>query len=415
MDSSAPRSETERELAESKERYRSLFAYSPHAAFSLDLDGTFVDANAVAQELSGYTLAEFTALDFTHLLVPEDVGRAAAAFEGALHRQPQKLQATMLTKDGRRMELNLAAVPIIVDDAVIGVHGTAEDMTKENALLRELERARRAAEEANAAKSLFLANMSHEVRTPLTSVLGAGEMLAESDLDPGQRYLVEVVRRSGERLLRLVNDRLDVSRLEVGRLEMDVAAFDVRALVNDALGWGRPFAARERLELSSVIADDVPSVLLGDSFRITQVLTNLIGNALKFTERGLVQVRVDLESVVGATHRLRLAVEDSGIGIPDEQLPLLFESFAQADTSTTRRYGGAGLGLAICRELVALMSGTIEASSVPGEGSTFTVVLPLRSPSSELAGDHGRSGGRTSPSPTAAAPDSRSGRIRIRR
>ena len=384
MDSSAPRLETERELAESKERYRSLFAYSPHAAFSLDLDGTFVDANAVAQELSGYTLAEFTEVDFTHLLAPEDVGRAAAAFEGALHRQPQKLQATMLTKDGRRMELNLAAVPVIVDDEVVGVHGTAEDMTKENALLRDLEGARRAAEDASADKSLFLANMSHEVRTPLTSLLGAGEMLAEGDLDPGQRYLVEVVRRSGERLLRLVNDILDVSRLEAGRIEMAVAAFDVRALVEDALTWARPFAEREHLDLSSVIADEVPRVLLGDSFRITQVLTNLIGNALKFTDCGGVSVRVDLESVDGDTHRLRLAVEDSGIGIPEEQLPLLFESFAQADASTTRPYGGAGLGLAICRELVALMSGTIEACSIPGEGTTFTVVLPLTPPSKRL-------------------------------
>ena len=384
MDSSAPRLETERELAESKERYRSLFAYSPHAAFSLDLDGTFVDANAVAQELSGYTLAEFTEVDFTHLLAPEDVGRAAAAFEGALHRQPQKLQATMLTKDGRRMELNLAAVPVIVDDEVVGVHGTAEDMTKENALLRDLEGARRAAEDASAAKSLFLANMSHEVRTPLTSLLGAGEMLAEGDLDPGQRYLVEVVRRSGERLLRLVNDILDVSRLEAGHIEMAVAAFDVRALVEDALKWARPFAEREHLDLSSVIADEVPRVLLGDSFRITQVLTNLIGNALKFTDCGGVSVRVDLESVDGDTHRLRLAVEDSGIGIPEEQLPRLFESFAQADASTTRPYGGAGLGLAICRELVALMRGTIEACSIPGEGTTFTVVLPLTPPSKRL-------------------------------
>jgi len=384
VDSSAPRLETERELAESKERYRSLFAYSPHAAFSLDLDGTFVDANAVAQELSGYTLAEFTEVDFTHLLAPEDVGRAAAAFEGALHRQPQKLQATMLTKDGRRMELNLAAVPVIVDDEVVGVHGTAEDMTKENALLRDLEGARRAAEDASADKSLFLANMSHEVRTPLTSLLGAGEMLAEGDLDQGQRYLVEVVRRSGERLLRLVNDILDVSRLEAGHIEMAVAAFDVRALVEDALTWARPFAEREHLDLSSVIADEVPRVLLGDSFRITQVLTNLIGNALKFTDCGGVSVRVDLESVDGDTHRLRLAVEDSGIGIPEEQLPRLFESFAQADASTTRPYGGAGLGLAICRELVALMSGTIEACSIPGEGTTFTVVLPLTPPSKRL-------------------------------
>ena len=205
-------------------------------------------------------------------------------------------------------------------------------------------------------------------------------MLADDDLDPDQRSMVDIVRRSGERLLRLVNDILDVSRLEVGRLEMDEAVFDVRALVDDALGWGRPFAAREHLELSSVVADDVPPVLVGDAFRITQVLTNLIGNALKFTDRGLVQVRVDLESVEGDAYRLRFAVEDSGIGIPEEQLPLLFESFAQADASTTRRYGGAGLGLAICRELVELMGGTIEASSVPGEGSTFTVVLPLTSP-----------------------------------
>ena len=133
-----------------------------------------------------------------------------------------------------------------------------------------------------------------------------------------------------------------------------------------------------------MIADEVPRVLVGDSFRITQVLTNLIGNAVKFTDCGGVSVRVDLESVDGDTHRLRLAVEDSGIGIPEEQLPLLFESFAQADTSTTRRYGGAGLGLAICRELVALMSGTIEACSIPGEGTTFTVVLPLTSPSTCL-------------------------------
>jgi PAS domain S-box-containing protein len=384
VESNAPRSDTERELAESKERYRSLFAYSPHAAFSLDLDGVFVDANAVAQELSGYTLAEFTELDFTHLLAPEDVGRAVLAFDGALHRQPQKLQATMLTKDGRRLELNLAAVPVIVHDEVVGVHGTAEDMTKENALLRDLERARRAAEDASAAKSLFLANMSHEVRTPLTSVLGAGEMLAEGDLDPSQRYLVEVVRRSGERLLRLVNDILDVSRLEAGHVEVDEAAFDVRTLVEDALAWARPFAEREHLELASVVADEVPCALVGDSFRITQVLTNLIGNALKFTDRGRVGVRVDLAGVEGDTHRLRLAVEDSGIGIAEDQLALLFESFTQADTSTTRRYGGAGLGLAICRELVALMGGTLEAQSVPGRGSTFTAVLPLALPSSEL-------------------------------
>ena len=379
-------SATERALAESNERYRSLFAFSPHAAFSLDLDGVFVDANDVALELSGFSIEEFRQARFEQMLLPEHRERAVAAFEAALAREPQQLEATMVTKDGLRMELNLAAVPIVVNDEVVGVHGTAENITEENELRRELERTRRAAEEANAAKSLFLANMSHEVRTPLTSVLGATELLADGTLDAQQERLVEIVHRSGEKLLRLVNDILDVSRLEQGTVEVQEAPFVLPHLVEDALSWASPMAERERLYLVASISEDVPERLVGDAFRITQVVTNLLGNALKFTEEGQVALHVSVARSRGDAVDLRLVVEDTGIGIPTDQLAFLFESFTQVDTSTTRTYGGAGLGLAICQELVSLMGGTISAASTPGEGTAFTVVLPLRVPDPELFG-----------------------------
>ncbi len=371
-------SATERALAESNERYRSLFAYNPHAAFSLDRDGTFIDANEVAQQMSGYSLEEFQQLDFTQILVPDHVAAAVEAFAGALDREPQQLVADMLTKDGQLLELSIAAVPVIVYDEVVGVHGVAEDVTENNEMRRELERTRRAAEEASAAKSLFLANMSHEVRTPLTSVLGATEMLAEDELDPHQQYLVDVIHRSGERLLRLVNDILDVSRLEAGKLDVHASPFDVRSLVRDVATWAAPLAEREGLTLACTVDPELPEQVVGDAMRVSQVLTNLLGNALKFTESGQVRLAVRAGARLGDISEVCFVVEDSGIGIHDEQLNGLFESFTQVDTSATRKYGGAGLGLAICQELVTLMGGFLEAQSTPGRGSTFSFTLPLR-------------------------------------
>ncbi len=371
-------SATERALAESHERYRSLFAYSPHAAFSLGPDGTFTDANEVAQRLSGYTLDELQQLDFTHLISPEHVPLTLTAFEGALHRVPQQLEANMRHRDGHVIELNLTAVPVIVYDEVVGVHGVAEDVTERNEMRRELERTRLAAEEASAAKSLFLANMSHEVRTPLTSVLGATEMLAEDTLSPGQHHLVGIIHRSGERLLRLVNDILDVSRLEAGKLDVEQSPLKVRSLVDDVVAWAMPMSYREGLEFAWFVDPALPETLMGDAMRISQVITNLLTNAFKFTEEG--QVRLTVKKVASSvdTVDVRFSVQDSGIGIPEDRLDNLFQSFTQVDTSTTRKYGGAGLGLAICQELVKLMGGSMSAESRPGAGSTFSFTLPLR-------------------------------------
>lgn len=394
-------SDTERQLAETTERYRSLFAYNPHATFSLDLEGRFTDANEVTVDLSGYSLDELLQMDFTQLILPEDLPEAIVVFEGAVKEVPQQHEAAMRTKHGEVMEIRIAAVPVIVAGEVVGVDGLAENITEENALRRELEGLRRSAEEANAAKSMFLANMSHEVRTPLTSVLGATEMLAEGELDPQQHHLIGIIHRSGERLLRLVNDILDVSRMEAGKLAVHRAPFLVEGLVRDLAAWAVPFSQREGLAFESRIDPRLPETLVGDAMRISQVLTNLVGNALKFTEDGGVTLTVDLverrveqqvEHWVGPriehwvetgtesrarTIEVRFVVRDTGIGVPPERLASLFDSFTQVDSTSTRRYGGAGLGLAICRELVDLMGGTLEAESTPGEGSRFAFALPL--------------------------------------
>ena len=370
-------SSTERDLAESIERYRSLFAYSPHAAFSLDLDGSFTDTNKVAEEVSGYSREEFLGMNFADVITTEDLPVAAAAFESALNLVPQALGATLRHKNGTIIEVSVTAVPVVVCGEVVGVHGLAEDITEQNQLRRELERTRRAAEEANAAKSLFLANMSHEVRTPLTSVLGAAEILAEGDLGPGDRALVQIVQRSAEKLHRLVNDILDVSRLEAGKLDVQRSVISLQDVAADAITWAGPLAHKEGLTFTWDLDPSLPRQVYGDAMRISQVITNLLGNALKFTEQGEVRLCLRNESVRGQTAVVRFSVEDTGIGIPPEQLSAVFESFAQADTSTTRKYGGAGLGLAISQELVALMGGTLEAHSAEGVGSTFSFTLPL--------------------------------------
>jgi PAS domain S-box-containing protein len=370
-------SSTERTQAENIERYRSLFAYSPHAAFSLDLDGTFTDTNAVAEEVSGYSTEEFLGMKFTDVITPEDLPVALAAFESALNLSPQALEATMRHKDGRIIEVSVTAVPVVVCGEVVGVHGLAEDVTERNDMRRELERTRRAAEEANAAKSLFLANMSHEVRTPLTSVLGAAEILAEGDLGPGDRALVAIVQRSAEKLHRLVNDILDVSRLEAGKLDVQRTVIGLQDVAADAITWAGPLAHKERLTFTWDLDPALPKQVYGDAMRISQVLTNLLGNAMKFTEEG--EVRLCVRAMERHGHRVDVcfSVEDSGIGIPPEQLGAVFDSFAQADTSTTRKYGGAGLGLAISQELVTLMGGTLVVRSLEGVGSTFSFTLPL--------------------------------------
>ena len=237
--------------------------------------------------------------------------------------------------------------------------------------------ARGEAEAANEAKSTFLATMSYEIRTPMNGVLGMMDVLERQALSNDQRPLVATMRDSAQSLLRIIDDVLDFSKIEAGRLELETTAFSLSGLVSGAIDTLRPQAVARGLTMEIEIEPGSDDALTGDPTRIRQILFNLLSNAVKFTERGEILVRAATAPLGGGQTEVTLAVKDTGIGLDAAQQARLFEPFSQADSSTTRRYGGTGVGLSIVRRLAQLMGGDVAIESAPGEGSTFTVTLVL--------------------------------------
>lgn len=247
-----------------------------------------------------------------------------------------------------------------------------------SSLLKNIDRARRKAELASKAKTQFLANMSHEIRTPLTGIIGMADLLMEEDLNDHLSEKISIINVSAKTLLGLLEDTLDISRIEAGKLTLEEGEMDLHEIVNSMALMFRPQAVSRGLQFTTRLSPEIPFALIGDSLRLRQVISNFLGNAIKFTEEGFIRLSVTLLSRTDNEVRLRFEVSDSGIGIDPEFQKHIFEQFTQADESTTRRYGGSGLGMAISRRLVELMGGNIGVQSEPGEGATFWFEVPLK-------------------------------------
>jgi PAS domain S-box-containing protein len=340
----------------------------------LDLEGRCTFANPAVVNLTGYAVEELVGRSFhsavhlddpDHEAQPEDACPVRRALTGQDDCWPPDL--TFRRKDGSSFPVEAVNAPILEDGVRVGDVILFRDVTERKAIER--------------LKDEFASVVSHELRTPMNGVIGMTGLLLGSELSPRQREYVEAVRRSGEALLTIINDILDFSKVEAGKLDLDLAQLAPRELVAEVCKLLGDQARAGGLELSWRVAEEVPALLVGDAGRLRQVLTNLIGNAVKFTERGEITLRVALVDESAAAATVRFEVTDTGIGISPDAGGRLFQAFSQADSSTTRRFGGTGLGLAICKRLVELMQGEIGFRSEPGRGSTFWFAVPLTRPS----------------------------------
>jgi len=359
------RKQAEMETEEQRLFFQTLFETSPAAIVLLDKGDRIIDSNSEFESLFGYSRSESRYQNLDDTIVPiTERERAIQLTHDVSEGTTVRAFAQRQRKDGALVDVEIVGKPIMLNGQRVGKLAIYHDIT-------ELERARKAAEAADKAKSEFLANMSHEIRTPMNGIIGMVELTLDTPLNAEQRDFLVTARESADALLSLINDILDFSKIEAGYLTLDTIDFDLRSAVEGVTTNLAQRAEAKGLEMACLIYHDVAVRLRGDPGRLRQVLVNLAGNAIKFTDQGEVLIRVAKESESGNQVTLRFTVQDTGIGIPKDRQRAIFERFVQVDSSTTRRYGGTGLGLAISKQLVEMMNGQIGVESESGRGSTF--------------------------------------------
>jgi two-component system, sensor histidine kinase and response regulator len=371
----------EKRLRESESKFKTYMENAPLGVFVSDYAGRYIEVNLKACQMSGYTREELLNLSIPDFLAPEFLDTGMALFEKLKTEGHSEADIMVRKKNGENFWIDLVAVTLDNERVIAFCQDiTARKQADANLLEanRHLEEATARANElamqaeaANRAKSEFLANMSHEIRTPMNGIIGMTELALDTDLTTNQREYLEMVRLSADSLLSLINDILDFSKIESKKLELEEIDFDLRNTLENTIDILAIRAREKGLELTCHIMPEVPTALVGDPGRLRQVLINLGGNATKFTEKGDIGIKVELLENDPQTVTLKFSVTDTGIGIPQDKVGMIFDGFSQVDGSTTRKYGGTGLGLTISRELVHLMGGDIGVESRVGEGSTF--------------------------------------------
>jgi len=374
----------EREQKQSDQRLRdqqfytrSLIESNIDALMTTDPAGIITDVNKQMEALTGCTRDELIGAPFKDCFTDPD--RAEAGIKRVLNEKSvTDYELTARARDGKQTVVSYNATTFYDRNRTLqGVFAAARDVTERKRFEQELQLAKAAAESASRTKSDFLASMSHEIRTPMNAIMGIADLLAKTSLTPEQDKYVQIFRRSGDNLLNLINDILDLSKVEAAQLDLEQTGFLLGDHLEKVIEMVLPRAQEKSLVLRCEIAPSVCNDLVGDPTRLRQVLLNLLGNAIKFTETGQVSLTVEPDQDCAVPTALRFTVTDSGIGIADDKLATVFERFAQADSSTTRRFGGSGLGLTICKRLIELMGGRIWVTSEIGKGSTFGFTVPF--------------------------------------